>query len=59
MSAKFVVFDAEGVRREVHAVDAREIIAQGGSLEPGADPIPEPAQKPVVQHPAEKGKKKK
>lgn len=52
------VFDADGNECSVEPVDAREIVALGGSYAPGAEPLPEPNAKQKVEHPAEKGKKK-
>ena len=66
MAEKVKVYDAEGVERFVHPVDAREIVAAGGSLLPGqkdakGEPlvIPEPKKKPKQEHPAEANKKAK
>ncbi len=49
-TGKVKVFDHAGVERLVDAVDAREIIAAGGSSETPVAPLKE---KPKATHPAE------
>jgi len=57
MADKVKVFDAEGVEREVFAVDAREIVAAGGSYD--GPPVPPVKEKPKATHPAEAKSKAK
>ena len=52
MADKVKVFDATGVEREVHPVDAREIVAAGGSMAAG-HVVPDTKRKEKVTHPAE------
>ena len=51
---KVKVFDAEGVERMVDPVDAREIVAAGGSFD--GEEVPPIKAKAKQTHPAEAGK---